>query len=167
MKYFAYGSNMFQQRLKKRVPSANFISIAVLSGYTIKFHKRSQDGSGKCNAFRTNNPEDLIYGVLFEFDSSDRSVLDEHEGLGRGYHEETVELSSNGEVVEAVTFIADSNAIDESLSPYAWYKDFVVEGAKQNSINSEYITHLEGFIALTDPDKSREERSRKILLSPL
>ncbi len=107
------------------------------------------------------------YGVLFEFDSSDRSVLDEHEGLGRGYHEETVELFSNGEAVEAVTFIADSDAIDESLSPYTWYKDFVVEGAKQNSINSEYITYLEGFIALTDPDKSREERNRKILLSPL
>ena len=167
MKYFAYGSNMFQQRLKKRVPSAHFISIAVLPGYMLKFHKLSQDGSGKCNAFRTGKSQDAVHGVIFDFDSSERGVLDEHEGLGRGYHEENVELLSDGETVKAVTFIADSDAIDESLNPYTWYKDFVVEGAKQNSINSEYITYLEGFAAVNDPDKRREERNRKILLSPM
>jgi len=34
-------------------------------------------------------------------------------------------------------------------------------------VNSEYITYLEGFAAVNDPDKRREERNRKILLSPM
>ena len=165
MKYFAYGSNMFQQRLKKRVPSANFISIAVLSGYTLKFHKQSQDNSGKCNILETNNPKDTVYGVIFEFDSLERGNLDESEGLGRGYHEECVELLSNGDNIKAVTFIADANFIDDSLTPYTWYKDFVVEGAKQNLLPLEYIAFLESFTAQSDPDKAREARNRKILKS--
>jgi hypothetical protein len=32
----------------------------------LKFHKRSKDGSGKCNAFRTGSQADYVIGVVFE-----------------------------------------------------------------------------------------------------
>ncbi|HEY0323631.1 MAG TPA: gamma-glutamylcyclotransferase family protein [Pyrinomonadaceae bacterium] len=163
MKYFAYGSNMLHQRLKRRVPSAKIVSTAKLVGYKLRFHKRGRDGSGKCNAFKTNDPQDKVYGAVFEIGSLEKIVLDESEGLGYGYNEEQVELLSNGNKIEAFMYIADNSAIDESLAPYTWYKEFVVNGAKQNSLPPEYISYLESFAAMKDPDKVREAQNYKIL----
>jgi hypothetical protein len=50
MQYFAYGSNMSLRRLRTRVPSAVKLGNATLFGHQLKFHKRSQDGSAKCDA---------------------------------------------------------------------------------------------------------------------
>src|SRR3989441_4880942 len=91
-KYFAYGSNMCTSRLRKRVPSAKAHSKASLSGYTLKFHKRSKDGSAKCNVLETKNPRDMVMGVLFYIDPAEKPDLDKAEGVGHGYHETKVEL---------------------------------------------------------------------------
>ena len=81
--YFAYGSNMSVRRLKDRVPSVKPLGAGWLSHHRLKFHKRSQDGSGKCNIV----PSDAgtVFGVLFEIDSGQVPALDKYEGLGRGY----------------------------------------------------------------------------------
>jgi hypothetical protein len=49
--YFAYGSNMSTARLRQRMPSCKPLGTAVLSEHKLRFHKRSTDQSGKCNAF--------------------------------------------------------------------------------------------------------------------
>jgi hypothetical protein len=42
----------------------------------IMFHKRSQDGSAKCDAaFKTNVPTDELWDVLFEIDPADIGAL--------------------------------------------------------------------------------------------
>ena len=55
--YFAYGSNMFSRRLKHstRVPSAEVVGVGSIKGYRLTFDKRSNDGSGKCDAEATTN----------------------------------------------------------------------------------------------------------------
>ena len=85
MKYFAYGSNMCSLLLKDRVPSAEKYAIAAFKGHVLKFHKISKDGSGKCDAFETKSPEDIVYGVLFEISENEKQDLDSKEGLGDGY----------------------------------------------------------------------------------
>ena len=47
--YFAFGSNMLLERIKKRVPSARVLGNATLGGYALRFNKLSKDGSGKAN----------------------------------------------------------------------------------------------------------------------
>jgi hypothetical protein len=49
--YFAYGSNMSTARLRERMPSCKPLGTATLPGHALRFHKRSTDKSGKCNAF--------------------------------------------------------------------------------------------------------------------
>ena len=60
-------------------------------------------------------------------------------------------------------YIADDDAIDDRLSPYTWYKDFVVQGARQHQLPDAYIQKLEAFTAIVDPDRAREEKNRRIL----
>lgn len=159
MLYFAYGSNMCLSRLHNRVPSCQFYAVASLQGYTLKFHKRSNDDSGKCDAFRTNNLEDRVIGVVFKINETDKDNLDNAEGLGYGYSEQIVELESSDEPITAFAYIADSDAIDSTLMPYTWYRTFVLEGARQYQLPSDYIRGIEAVEAKEDADKARERRN--------
>ena len=96
--YFAYGSNMSTPRLRYRVPGCQFAFVARLPNYKLCFHKRSKDGSAKCNAFRTAEPTDVVIGAVYEIPTNEKPALDRAEGLGAGYHEEIVPvLSAKGE----------------------------------------------------------------------
>ena len=124
--YFAYGSNMSTPRLRYRVAGCRFTFVARLPSYRLCFHKRSNDGSAKCNALKTAMPADAVIGVVYEIPTNEKPALDRAEGLGRGYHEEMVRvLSPRGEEIAVCTYIADPAFIDNSLKPYSWYKDFV------------------------------------------
>ena len=161
MLYFSYGSNMSHQRLRDRVPSALFFSTAILSGHTLRFHKKSIDGSGKCDAFFTNDPSDKIVGVVFEIDETEKTALDKKEGLGNGYDEKKVLLTEiNGGEISALTYIASN--IDESLKPYQWYKHHVLMGAKENGLPDDYIQKICDIEAIEDPNMERHEREMAI-----
>ena len=65
--YFAYGSNMLLERLRKRCKSARFLGVAVVHGYKLVFSKKSKkDGSGKATIAKTANDDAAVYGALFE-----------------------------------------------------------------------------------------------------
>lgn len=166
MKYFAYGSNMLVQRLRShdRAPSAKFLTIAKLPGHVLKFHKRSKDGSGKCNALETGNPLDEVYGVVFEIDEVDKLSLDRAEGRGKGYEDKVVHLNGPNGSLTAHTQLTDADYIDDSLLPYSWYKDLVVAGAKQHSLPREYIHQLVTVEAQEDPHSERAKKERQILV---
>lgn len=159
MKIFAYGSNMNIGRLRKRVPSAIKVCNASLVGYSFAFNKKSKDGSLKGNIVQTNNADDKVWGVVFEIDEKEKEKLDDAEGLGKGYNETMIEaLDTDGQLIKAQVYIADSSAIDDSLHPYDWYKLYVVSGAKENKLPEGYISKLESSQAIKDLDKERRKR---------
>jgi AIG2 family protein len=164
MKYFAYGSNMCTNWLRSRVPSASFNSIGILNGYILKFHKRSKDGSGKCNAYFTNKDSDRVIGAVFELDEKEKPALDRAEGLDNGYHEVELPIVTASGSVSAKMYVADDDAIVDSLSPYTWYKDLVINGARANGLPEAYIRFIDEIReARADPDQDREARNRRYL----
>jgi gamma-glutamylcyclotransferase len=58
--------------------------------------------------------------------------------------------------------VANENSIDNTLSPYSWYKRFVVEGARQHNLPADYIARIEAIRAIEDPDARRDTRNRVI-----
>lgn len=66
MKYFAYGSNMLHQRLKKRVHSAVPLGKARLCKHHLAWHKISTDGSGKCDIVEDPEQNYYVWGVLYD-----------------------------------------------------------------------------------------------------
>lgn len=164
--YFAYGSNMWTARLRKRMPGCKPLGIATLPGYALRFHKRSIDKSGKCNAFASGNDSSVI-GVLFSFDSAERPKLDKAEGVGRGYEPAMVTvINEKGRRRKVLTYLATPKYIDDSLKPYNWYKDFVLAGCSEHGLPLKYIAeYIQSVEAIEDPDKARDKEQRAALES--
>jgi cation transport regulator ChaC len=162
--YFAYGSNMSTARLRKRMPSCKPLGIATLPGHALRFHKRSTDKSGKCNAFASGEDNSVV-GVLFSFDPTERVELDKAEGVGSGYeHAMVTVVNDKGRRRKVLTYLATPDYIDNSLKPYDWYKDFVLAGGREHGLPPEYVAeYIESVEAIQDLDKARDKKQRATL----
>ena len=69
--YFGYGSNMLTVKLKSRCCSVKILGVYWTKDYTLKFHKRSTDGSGKGNMAPVNGETDELYGIVFTINKDD------------------------------------------------------------------------------------------------
>ena len=168
MKYFAYGSNMLESRLKhvSRAPSARCLGVTALRGYTIRFHKRSKDGSGKCNVWPTGYPQDAVYGVVYDIAPEDVPALDRVEGLAdHEYHRDQVdvELGEPGRIMRVECYHANPKYIDETLVPYDWYKALVVAGALEHHLPNPYVEILRIFPCIEDKDRIRRGEALELL----
>lgn len=162
--YFAYGSNMWTPRLRERMPSCEPIGIAVLLGHALRFHKLSKDKSGKCNAFATGD-EQCVMGVMFSFDPAERAALDKAEGVGNGYEHATVTvLNVLGRRRKVLTYIASPEAIDDSLKPYGWYKEFVLAGCVEHALPDDYVAYIRSVEIAEDSNSARDARERAKLI---
>ena len=160
---FAYGSNMLTARLRARVPSATAIGVGYIAGHALKWHKKSRDGSGKCDIERTGQNGDVVWGVLFKIATAEKPALDEAEGFGAGYEEQSVEIVVGDSTLPALAYVATSK--DSSLRPYHWYKAFVVAGAKEHGLPVAYVDSLEATASIADPDSKRNAKNMRIFSS--
>jgi hypothetical protein len=158
---FAYGSNMLAARLRARCPSAQPLSVAALKGFELRWHKRSNDGSGKCDIVASNRPEAHVSGVLYQIANSEKAALDQAEGLGQGYKEIDVQVFCAGLEVTSKAYQATN--IDETLKPYSWYRALVVAGAREHRHSPDYIARLEAVPAIEDTNRDRHERNMRLI----
>jgi gamma-glutamylcyclotransferase (GGCT)/AIG2-like uncharacterized protein YtfP len=76
--YFAYGSNMDEEQMQRRCPSAERIGIASLRDHELVFNRRgSYRPGGVASAVAARG--ERVYGVLWRISSSDLEHLDETE----------------------------------------------------------------------------------------
>ena len=152
MLYYAYGSNLWQPRLECRLGSVRAVGIGRLTGYALRWHKRSKkDGSGKCDVVPYANSE--VIGVVYKIDDAKMQILDQFEGAGVGYRRTTVHLDLNGTPTDAVTYQA--TAVQEGILPYEWYHKLVIAGARYHALPSAYIENLAKQPTQTDRDTLR------------
>lgn len=149
-------------RLRQRVPSAQRIGPARLQAHVLKFHKISaRDGSAKCDAAHSGNPDDILMGVVFEIDAAEKPRLDQAEGLGYGYEQKQVKVTGDdGASIEAFTYYA--TRIDPGLKPFDWYKQHVLIGARENALPPDYIAAIETIESIPDPDRQRHDAETAI-----
>ena len=163
MLYFSFGSNMSSKRLFQRV-NAIRIGVAVLSDHKLCFHKYGEyDKSGKCDILLTSNKNDFVLGVVYKIDESQKTILDKYEGLGYGYDIKTVPVLLNGKIQDVFTYFATS--INPCLKPYHWYKQHVLEGARENEFPEEYIALIKNVVSIEDEDRERAARELAIYSS--
>lgn len=138
MNYFAYGSNINFNRMKRRVGDFLEPVIGKLNGYELKFNKKSKDGSGKANI--VVNPEEVIEGRLFELTDKQLIKLESYE---KGYHREDVQINVEDKEISAITYVADANKIDNSLKPTEDYLDLIVCSAHEEpQLSDEHIEKI-------------------------
>jgi len=159
VKVFAYGSNMCSGRLRAYKVKPLRVWRAYLPGWKLLFHKRSADGSGKADVVPAR-ADARVWGVVYEISKADLRKLDDGE---RGYHRCRLTLSGpRGGSFRGWVYRADPDTCDCGLQPYEWYKRFLVEGAEEHSLPSDYITTLRAIAAKPDPDRPRDKKKRAL-----
>ena len=169
--YFGYGSNMLTCKLKDRCPSAVPIGICKIKKHSLKFHKVSHanqngipDISGKGDIVPSESETDEVYGVLFKILKTEEKKLDKAEGYpDYGYDKKEIDvISIKGEKYTSVRMYF-ANDIDPKKKPYHWYKEQVVQGAKEHGLPEDYIKKIKAVESIPDQDQEREKIQSKHL----
>ncbi len=157
--YFSFGSNLLQERIRIRNPSAQYVGIGLLKDYLLTFfevpqHLRPKDNQPSwCGGPATIRPSpgSEVYGTVWALDPSDVPSLDKQEGVEIGLYTPLdpieVVFVSSGEKVKCRTY-QGMEAPNALPSPY--YLDVVLRGAVKTKLPEHYIenqrqTHTNGY----------------------
>ena len=116
-----------------------------------RFHKESVvDHSGKCDAYRTSDPNDRVWGAIYRLTEDQIVRMDELEGPG--YRRATVRTTLGGRVVEADLYLAQPEYVNPDLPPFDSYKASVLAGGRELGLPKEYVDAIEEVPSMPDPD---------------
>ena len=158
LNYLAYGSNLHPLRLQQRLGPVERLGAVRLPGRQLCFHKRGEDGSGKCNLVA--DPASNAWGVVYRIGSGQRPLLDDFEG--EGYRVEQWTLSLDGGWLQCFTYIGEAGWLDDSLRPRCWYRDLVWHGALHAGFPGSYVDSIRYRSA--DADHSGRRRHQELLV---
>ena len=151
MRYAAYGSNLHPVRLARRIASAQLIGTTYLPDWSLRFHKRSVDASGKCSIQEGSTG---VHFAVYDISEADKLVLDEIEGAGLGYAEISLVMPTYG---RCFSYTASETHIDDALEPYDWYRELVLAGARLLDFPKDYVSTIAGVSACRDPEPPRHQ----------
>jgi hypothetical protein len=139
--FFAVGTNMDADRLRRWVPSARRLGVASLPGFTLSWHKRSS-GGGKLTPVRTGDTADVVWGVVFEVDDLGWEQIEDGQHAA-GYRGERVNVvAPDGVEREVSVYVAPADMIDDSTMPTRSYRDPIVTAARSNGLPEQYVDAL-------------------------
>ena len=104
-----------------------------------------------------------VHGALFHIPPGQKDRLDKAESLGAGYDQRELRVETGDGHVEAWTYIAGQDYVDESLIPYDWYRDLVVAGAESLGLPVGYVDVLRSVVVVKDGDLHRAQAERTFL----
>ena len=89
-------------------------------------------------------------------------ALDAIEGLGYEHKELAVEC--NATIYAAITYMAQSTHINDSLKPHHWYKGIVLAGVNYHGFPAAYVEKITTVESLEDPDQQRRQKNELLLV---
>ena len=143
MLYFAYGSNMDFEQMRKRCPSAITITKAFLPNYRLAF-TRFADSRGGGVADIVPSDGAAVEGVTYDISDEDVANLDCHEGVSEEcYRRLQVRVTlPAGEIIEVFTYKAFEQGI---FQPSRAYVTHLIVGAHYHGLSPEYTAMLEAI----------------------
>lgn len=141
--YFAFGSNMNPDRMRKREAFFTERVGARLSDYKMSFTFRRPDGRGSCNIKPEKNS--VVHGALYTLESGGLYKLDVFEKVSEGCYrrERVIVETSDGEKIEATAYVVTNEFYQEGLVPRREYLDHCLAG--KDVLPAEYYDFLESF----------------------
>ena len=143
MYYFAYGSNMNQNRMLARDVIFSNVERGILENYKFIINKRSKKDPkiGFANIEYCNGSK--VEGVLYEIESIEQ--LDKFEGYPLHYNRVILPIQTNTDIiVNAFCYIANIEWISDGLKVSDDYKYHILEGKKYMSV--KYYNKLNNIL---------------------
>ena len=136
--YFAYGSNMQRQAMKRRCPGARAIGPAVLSGYRFFV---GIDGWGSV----APSAGDTVHGVLWRLTPRDIAALHAYELLHQGlYDVRYLPVRHGARLLRAMIYLLRRRAIGQ---PRPGYVGMIAGAARGWKLPEPYIRSVERWSA--------------------
>lgn len=118
--YIAYGSNLNQEQMAGRCPTAEIVGTAVLRNFCLRFR-------GVATVEREKGG--WVPVLVWKLQPEDEIALDRYEGWPHLYRKETLRITVNGRRVSAMIYI-----MNEHCRPYGapsqHYLNTIMEGYK-------------------------------------
>jgi len=131
--YYAYGSNMNQQRMIDRGIKFTEVIPAKLEDYELRFNKISKKQGAVANVVPKKGS--VVEGVLYKVE--DISIMDRFEGAPKHYRRIILNVSG----IDAWVYVANQEYIREGLKPKQEYLNHLLAG--KEFLSDDYYKKLE------------------------
>lgn len=140
IKYFAYGSNMNEKRMKERGIRYSKKQKAVLPGCQLVFNKIACYNNNQGYANIQLHPSNNVEGILYNITNEDLLKLDFFEGYPTHYERWEVSVLAGKNQVNAITYIAHPSKTANGLRPTREYLNHLLAG--KSFLSKEYFEKL-------------------------
>jgi gamma-glutamylcyclotransferase (GGCT)/AIG2-like uncharacterized protein YtfP len=149
-RYFAYGSNMNQQRVRQRGLTVVRAEAARLSGFRLLFDKHAATHRGSGHANLAYHRGGCVEGVLYWLcDEREIVRMDPFEDCPVSYSREVVEVHTAGGLVASWTYFANPAVRRAGLMPSRSYLEHLLAG--QPFLSAGYYQMLAAWQCVEQP----------------
>ena len=128
--YFAYGSNLWIDQMRRRCPQSTRVGKAILPGYRWIISARGY-------ASIVASKEDEVQGVVYAVTLDDELSLDSYEGVASGsYVKRVLTVSRADEEVECFVYI---DPVTDEGTPHNEYIDRINCGLGDAELSEQYV----------------------------
>lgn len=165
-RYFAYGSNLVTEQIKRRCPTfakqPTVVGRARLPGYRLTFPIESRldwaggvagiepIGEGHAAAGAAAAAHGVVHGVVYDIDDDAAAQLDIYEDVAGGlYRRADIRVTlDDGQPCACMTYLPIP-APDGPFPPSQRYLDAIIAGARAHGLPASWIAQLEQTPTLT------------------
>jgi hypothetical protein len=139
------GSNMSRDRKEERTGAIRDARRCRLLGYRFAFNKRSGRVPGAAFANIVSDDTSTVWSVAYLCNKDAFERLDHFEGVLSGHykHLSVSVVLDNGDVLDAITYVAGESYICEERAPTDVYLNAILVGAREHQLPAEYIERIE------------------------
>ncbi len=134
--YFAYGSNLDQESMRRRVGRWYDLRPALLKGYKLIFDIYSSSWRGGV-ADVVEDANSVVYGAAYLLDEEQIEKLDKYEGVPILYHRRKVAVEAGGSTLEAFIYVGSNRR--QAIKPSYEYLSLMIKGLKKLGYGEEVI----------------------------
>lgn len=142
--YFGYGSNMDLRSLRAKGVEPHTSERAVLFGWRLRFnvHHFFRHEGGVGNIEPSDNPADVVWGVLHRCGGAHLALLDAAEAYGHGYDRIDLLVRTDRGERAAIAYVGIPAFLDEGCRPTQRYLNILLKGATEAGLDPAYVDAL-------------------------
>lgn len=144
-RYFAYGTLLDGELMRRIAPGATVLGVACLDGYELAFAACADPAHGGCTLARRDGAE--TWGVQYELPETEMQTLDAAAGIDKGHwrHQEIMLRTPAGRRVPSRTYVIPNSG--GAWVPPDAYVAPILKGADALDFPPAYRARLRNIVA--------------------
>lgn len=143
--YAAYGSNMAENLIRKRVGEVKFVGIGSFEGYEFSY---CLDGWAAIQ----EKTDAVVWVALYQFNAEQFKKMDKHESALYDRKIVEVKMQETGKTVKAWVYALNPDAPRSAPTAYRSYINLLQKAAKSRNLPPDYIEETLGKYSFIKPE---------------